>query len=84
MTFAIFSFTLFSGGAHAICQRKRAIEKAYIARAADIMAKKNEERAFQAAQAQAAKEAAREERRQEHEKQKTGWLRWSNWKNEGG
>ncbi|MCJ1326422.1 hypothetical protein MMC10_003086 [Thelotrema lepadinum] len=75
MTYAIFSFSLTSAGAHAFCQRRRHIEQASMARAAEIMAKKKEERAFKVAEMR----AERERRREQHEKQKSAWGRMTSW-----
>ncbi|KAI4150328.1 MAG: hypothetical protein LQ340_004145 [Diploschistes diacapsis] len=80
MTYAVFSFSLVSAGAHAICQRRRQLEQASMQRATEIMARKKEERAMKMAEMK----AERERRREEHERQKSGWGRMTGWFGGGG
>ena len=75
MTYAIFSFSLASAGAHTFCQRRRKLEQDSMARAEEIVAKKREERAFKVAEMK----AERQRRREEHEKQKGAWGRMTAW-----
>ena len=78
MTYAIFSFSIASAGAHVFCQRRRELERASMARAAEIMAKKKEERAFKVAETM----AERERKRLEHKQQKASWGRVTAWLSE--
>jgi cytochrome c oxidase assembly protein subunit 20 len=87
MSYAVGSFVLSSAGAFEFCQRRRALERAGMQRATEIIQRKKEEREREAhrvrEESRRQKEAA-ERRRVEEARGAWGWRFWQGRGDQGG